>query len=163
MEEKQLRRLIVVPIIAGALFSVGAAAMATTGFDIPGIAKATGQIGTVTQSTGSGFIVGAVYPSHSNDCDITFSNPNSVAIVIDTMVGAGAVVTSGPSAGTNLTPAQFAPYGTVNPQSGLNIQIPANGSKEAVIGNCVTASSTLDSSTQGTTFTLHFTTDGHSA
>jgi hypothetical protein len=158
------RKALIVAVIAGGLFGLTAAAMAATGFEVPGTAKATGTVGTVQPTTGKGTIVGDVYPGHSNDCDITFANPNAVDVVITEIKGDGYdVVQSGPGYGQSAGPdVSSTPFGQINDVTGLNISVPKNGTKEAVVGNCLTAGD-FPQDSQGTQFTIHFVTDGHSA
>lgn len=157
------RKLIIAAAVLGAVVGSGAVAMAATGWDVGGTAKASGTVGTVSPTTGAGTIDGAVYPGQTNACDITFTNPNSVDVVITEVKGDGYVVQSGPGAGTSAGPGvSSTPFGTINDNTGLSITVPKNGTKLATVANCLTAGD-LPQDSQGTAFTIHFVTDGHSA
>lgn len=160
----RLRRFAVVAAVCGATLGMGAVAMAATGWDVPGTAKASGIVGSVVPTTGNGVIDGAIFPGQSNNCDITFTNTNPVDVVITEIKGDGYVVDTGPGAGQSAGPGVSTfPAGTINDNTGLSITVPKNGTKLVTIGDCVTASSDVPTEAQGSTFVIHFVTDGHTA
>jgi hypothetical protein len=158
-----MRKWIAVPIIAGALFGVGAAAMAATGFDVPGTASVSGSVGTVTPTTASGALVGVVYPGHSNDCTVTFDNPNSVPVTI-TSLHAVSVTSAGGT--TDVATYESAGYGTI-PDLTISVTVPkktgsTDGTASPTISNCL-VNANPPAGSEGATFTINYTSDGATA
>lgn len=156
------KQLVIAGIVAGAIIGAAGVSMAVTGWGVSGTAKATGSIGSITPTTGVGVVDGSIFPNHSNDCDITFTNPNSVDVVITEVKGDGYVVTSGPDAGVQAGPGvTTTPFGSLNTVA-TSITVPKNGTKLATVPGCITAGD-FPQTAGGDAITFHFVTTGNTA
>jgi hypothetical protein len=99
-----------------------------------------------------------LYPGATGDAKIRISNPNDYPVRITTVSkDAGAIVAdAGHSAGCQITGVAFAD------QSGLTIDVPANGEQEATLSAAVTMSNASENGCQGATFEIPVTFSGAS-
>ena len=150
------RRLIGGGITAIALVAVGLVYAAWTASGTgSGYAKAESAQDLTTVDV-SATTDATLYPGATGDVEIEIANPNSYPVQVTDITGNGAITPDGAHAGCTPTGV------TYTDQTGLTVDVPANGSTATTLNGAVQMSNAAANACQGATFTIPVTLTGAS-
>lgn len=157
MQGKTTKKLTAGTIILGVALaaSVAFAAWTATGSG-SGYTQATtaSVLSTVDVSSST---TAQLYPGGTSDVKIEISNPNPYPVLVTSVVGSGAAITSDKGAACDgSTGVSF------TDQTGLSIAIPAGGTAARTFSGAAAMSNASDNACQGATFTIPVTLSGAS-
>lgn len=153
---KMSKKLTVGALFAGAMLagSIAFAAWTATGSG-SGYAKATSAQALTTVDV-SATTTATLYPGATGNVQLRIANPNPYPVTVTGVSGNGAIDSSAPAACDNSTGVTF------TNQTGLSINVPANGTADATLTGSVQMSNASDNACQGATFTIPVTLSGQS-
>jgi hypothetical protein len=148
-------RLLVAVIASLAITAVAFAAWTASGTG-SSTAKATSAV-ALTTSDASASTTATLYPGATGSLRITINNPNPYPVRITTIAaGSGSVSATGGIGTCSTTGVSLVP------QSGLALDVAANGSSTFTVSGAVTMDNTSDNGCQGATFTVPVSLSGAS-
>ena len=148
MQSTRKRRLvgggitIVVLIAAGLAYAAWTASGTGAGYAKAGSAQA------LTTNDVSATTAADLYPGANGDVKVEINNPNPYPVQVTAISGSGTIT---PDSGH----ASCSPTGvTFTNQTGLSINVPANGTQAATLDNAASMSNAAANGCQGATFTI---------
>ncbi len=156
MTSTRTRRLLGGGIALAVLVAAGLAYAAWTA---SGTGDGYAQAGTAEDLTtydASWATVGDLYPGANGDVQLEIGNPNPYPIQVTSVSGNGAITASGGIGTCNTTGVTF------TDQTGLTINVPANGTQTATLNNAASMSNASENGCQGATFTIPVSLSGAS-
>jgi hypothetical protein len=157
MQSTRKRRLIgggvtvVVLIAAGLAYAAWTASGTGSGYAKAGAATA------LTTNDVSATTVGDLYPGTSGNVKVSINNPNPYPVQVTSITnGTGSITATGGIGTCTTTGVTFAN------QTGLTINIPANGTTAATLSNAASMSNASENGCQGATFTIPVSLSGAS-
>ena len=144
---KMSKKLTVGALFAGAMLagSIAFAAWTATGSG-SGYAKATSAAPLTTVDV-SGSTVADLYPGATGDLLLRISNPNPYPVTVTDVDGSGVI-------DSNVGACDGATGVTFTDQSGLDLDVPANGAATFTLVDTVQMSNASDNACQGAVFTV---------
>lgn len=156
MTSTRKRRLLGGGITLAVLVAAGLAYAAwTTNGSGNGYAEA-GTAQALTTNDASGATVADLYPGANGDVKLEIANPNPFPVRVTSVSGNGAITASGGIGTCNTTGVTF------TNQTGLTIDVPANGTQTATLNDAASMSNASENGCQGATFTIPVSLSGAS-
>lgn len=156
MQSTRKRRLVgggitvVVLVAAGLAYAAWTASGTGSGYAKAGTAQA------LTTTDVSATTVADLYPGTNGNVKISITNPNPYPVRVTSITGNGTITAAG-GIGTCTTTGV-----TFTNQTGLTIDVPANGSQAATLNNAASMSNASENGCQGATFTIPVSLSGAS-
>jgi hypothetical protein len=140
-------------IIAALVTVVGSVAGVHTAaayFTSDGAGNGNADVGTlaVTVNATTGTPTTPLIPGSAGDVTLQVDNPNSFAVTLTSVTGTGVITPDAGHSGCSPTGVTF------TDQSGLSVNIPANGTTPIELTGAASMSTLSDSACQGATFTI---------
>jgi hypothetical protein len=140
--------------VAGTILAVFGAGVASAYFSAPGSGTGSGSAGilqTVTLDATAGAPSTPLLPGGSGDAALRVNNPNSFAVTLVSVTGAGPITADSGHPGCTTTGVTFAD------QTGLSINIAPGGPKQLRLPGSVSMSAASSNGCQGATFSIPVT------